>query len=108
MFLFKYQVDKDKYVKFLIQIHQTKLFEIILPVEKSIWFLGWGKAIIWPIVGGGLLKNLQQIMKDLLGFFAHFWGGAKFAWLMKFYTTIIYSSGVKVVVNTTLGQIEAV
>ena len=50
LIVFKYQVDKDKYVKFLIRIHQTKLFEIGLPVERSIWFLGQGKTTIWPIV----------------------------------------------------------
>ena len=33
---------------------------------------------------------------------------AKLAWLMKLYTTILYSTGVKVVVNTTVGQLGAV
>ena len=33
---------------------------------------------------------------------------AKLAWLMKLYTTILYSTGVKVVVDTTVGQLGAV
>ena len=33
---------------------------------------------------------------------------AKLAWLEKLYTTILYSTGVKVVVNTTVGQLGAV
>ena len=33
--MFKYQVHKDKYVKFYILIHETNLFNIGLPVERS-------------------------------------------------------------------------
>ena len=33
---------------------------------------------------------------------------AKLAWLMKLYTTILYSTGVKIVVNTTVGKLGAV
>ena len=33
---------------------------------------------------------------------------ANLAWLEKLYTTILYSTGVKVVVNTTVGQLGAV
>ena len=33
---------------------------------------------------------------------------AKLAWLEKLYTTILYSTGGKVVVNTTVGQLGAV
>ena len=51
--MFKYQVDKEKYVKFLIPIHKKKLFDIGLPVERSIKFFRYGKAIIWPKVGEG-------------------------------------------------------
>ena len=48
--MIKYKVDKDKYVEFYIQIHQTNLFNIGLPFERSFYFLGQGKAIIRPIV----------------------------------------------------------
>ena len=47
-FMFKYQVDKEKYVKFLIPIHK-KIFNIGLPIERY-FFLTYGEAIIWPIV----------------------------------------------------------
>ena len=40
LFIFKYQVDKDKYVNFLIPINQTNLFNIGLPVKRSIKVLG--------------------------------------------------------------------
>ena len=33
-FMFKYQVDKDTYVKFLIQIHQTNLLNTGIPVQR--------------------------------------------------------------------------
>ena len=49
-FIFKYQFDKDKYVMFFIPIHQTNLFNIRLPVKRSIQVLGQGKAIIQPKV----------------------------------------------------------
>ena len=34
--MFKYQDDNKKYVKFILSIHQTELFNIGLSVEKSI------------------------------------------------------------------------
>ena len=68
--------------------------------------------------GGGappLIGNVQKLLKGgPLLFFAHFWGGggapplrecAKLAWLEKLYTTILYSTGGKVAVNTTVGLI---
>ena len=35
-FIFKYQIDKDKYVNFHIPIHETYLFNIGLPVKRTI------------------------------------------------------------------------
>ena len=63
LFMFKYQFDTEKYVKFLIIMHKTKLFDIGLPVERSIYFFKHGKAFIWPIciciciVGSGRRKG---------------------------------------------------
>ena len=53
-FIFKYQVDKDKYVKFFIPIHQTNLFNIGLPV-KSYYTAHSG--------GGGLEKHWVSMAK---------------------------------------------
>ena len=39
-FIFKYLVDKDKYVKFHIPINQTNLFIIGLPMKRSFKVLG--------------------------------------------------------------------
>ena len=50
-FMFKYQVYNNKYVKFLIPINQTNLFSI---GSSLIYFLGYGKAFIWPIGGEGV------------------------------------------------------
>ena len=38
--MFKYQVDNTNYVKFPLPIHQTDLFNICLPVHRSIKFFG--------------------------------------------------------------------
>ena len=38
-FMFKYQVDNNKYVKFFIPIHQPNLFNIGLPVSRVRAFL---------------------------------------------------------------------
>ena len=55
LFMLKCQVDKEKICKVSYPNSSKKLFNIGLSVEKSIFFLGHGKAIIWPIVGGGML-----------------------------------------------------
>ena len=58
--VFKYQVDKEKYVTFLIPVYERKKLNVFLPVERSIHFLTLGEAIIWPIGGGGGSKATSR------------------------------------------------
>ena len=56
-FNFKYQVDKAKYVKFLIPIHQTNLFNIGLPVKGQFKFQDKVKLLYSPQWGGEAEKK---------------------------------------------------